>query len=76
VFEQFAQALRAEVPHVTIEGGTYPPPRFNEILSSVIFYARISIFLLLIAGPGALQSLGIQNPPWVYTWAMENKVII
>ncbi|CAI8050391.1 Thioredoxin reductase-like selenoprotein T [Geodia barretti] len=28
---------------------------------------------LILAGPGALQSLGIQQPPSMYMWAQENK---
>ncbi len=74
MFEQYAQALRTEVPHLNMEGGTYPPPRVNELLSSGLFIVRMAVVLLLLAGPGVLQSIGIQNPPWIYTWAHENKV--
>lgn len=74
MFEQYAQALRTEIPHLTVEGGTYPPPRLNEILSNVAFVVRMGLILLLLAGPGSLANIGIHNPPWVYTWAHENKV--
>ncbi|XP_064394251.1 selenoprotein T2-like [Halichondria panicea] len=57
-----------------MEGGTYPPPRVNELLSSGLFIVRMAVVLLLLAGPGVLQSIGIQNPPWIYTWAHENKM--
>lgn len=74
MFEQYAQALKEEVPHLTMEGATYPPPRLNEMLSSGLFFVRMAIVLLLLGGPTVLESLGIRNPPWIYTWALENKV--
>ena len=75
MFEQYAQTLRAEVPHLDISGATYPPPRLNEILSNVMFAVRMFLILLLFAGAQVLPVLGIQNPPWIYTWAQENKVL-
>ena len=57
-----------------MEGDTYPPPRINEILSNVVFVLRMVFLILLLAGPDALRSIGIQNPPWFYVWAQENKV--
>ena len=59
---------------MNIEGATYPPPRINEILSNVVFALRIGFLILLMAGPEALQSIGIQNPPAFYMWAQDNKV--
>ena len=56
------------------EGATYPPPNFNQLLSTALFWLRMAMLLLLIAGPGVLETLGINNPPWIYTWAQENKV--
>lgn len=76
MFEQYAHILRSEVPHLNIEGETYPPPRINEILSNVVFAIRMGLVILLLAGPDALRGIGIQNPPWIYTWAQENKVSI
>lgn len=64
------------MPHLNIEGETYPPPRINEILSNVVFAIRMGLVILLLAGPDALRGIGIQNPPWIYTWAQENKVSI
>ena len=74
MFEQYAQALQSEVPHLEVLGETYPPPRPNEILSNVLFVVRMVCIALLFGGPQLLQSLGINNPPWIYTWAQENKV--
>ena len=74
MFDQYAQVLRHEVPHLEVEGATYPPPRLNEILSNVVFVLRMAGLLLLLAGPGALEAIGIHNPPAFYLWAMENKV--
>lgn len=56
------------------EGATYPPPNFNQLLSTALFWLRMAMLLLLIAGPGVLETLGINNPPWIYTWAQENKM--
>ncbi len=68
-------ALMEDTPALKMEGETYPPPQLNQILSNVIFYFRMAGLLLLLAGPEALeQYLGIQNPPWIYRWAHENKV--
>ena len=74
MFEQYAQALQAEVPHLKIEGKTYPPPRINEILSNIVFALRMLCIVVLLGGPQLLASVGIQNPPWIYNWAQENKV--
>ena len=59
---------------MNVEGETYPPPRINEIMSNVVFALRMAILLLLLAGPDALRSIGIQNPPAFYMWAQDNKV--
>ena len=32
-------------------------------------------FAAIFAGPGALQAVGINNPPAFYLWAHENKVL-
>lgn len=56
-----------------MEGATYPPPRLNEILSNVVFFLRMAGLLLLLAGPGALEAVGIRNPPAIYLWAQDNK---
>ena len=74
MFEQYAQALKSEIPHLNIEGDTYPPPRVNEIMSNVVFALRMGFLILLFAGPDALRSIGIQNPPGFYLWAQDNKV--
>lgn len=74
MFEQYAEALKSEVPHLEVEGETYPPPRANEIMSNVMFVLRMACIALLFGGPQLLESLGINNPPAIYTWAQENKV--
>ena len=74
MFEQYANILQSEMPHLEFEGVTYPPPRINEILSNVVFVVRMVFLLILMAGPGVLQNIGIQNPPWIIVWAQENKV--
>lgn len=74
MFEQYAHTLKSEVPHLEVEGETYPPPRINEILSNTLFVVRMVCIGLLFGGPQLLQSLGINNPPTIYNWAQENKV--
>ncbi len=74
MFEQYAHILKSEVPHLNIEGDTYPPPRINEILSNVMFGVRIGLLLLILAGPDALRNIGIENPPGIYMWTQDNKV--
>lgn len=74
MFEQYAHILKSEVPHLNIEGDTYPPPRVNEILSNVMFAVRMGLLILILAGPDALRSIGIENPPGIYMWAQDNKV--
>jgi len=74
VFEQYAQVLRSDIPHLHVEGETYPPPLLNQYLSNVVFVVRMALLLLLAAGPDALRYIGIENPPPIYVWAQENKV--
>lgn len=73
MFEQYAQTLQSEVPHLEVRGETYPPPRVNEILSNIVFVIRMVCIAALFGGPQLLQYLGIDNPPWIYNWAQENK---
>ena len=74
MFEQYAQVLQSDIPHLSVEGVTYPPPLFNQYLSNVLFVVRMALLLLLAAGPDALRYIGIENPPHIYIWAQENKV--
>ena len=74
MFEQYAHVLQSEVPHLHMEGSTYPPPHINQVLSNVVFVVRMALLLLLFAGPDALRYIGIQNPPHIYMWAQENKI--
>ena len=53
MFEQYANILQSEMPHLEFEGVTYPPPRINEILSNVVFVVRMVFLLILMAGPGS-----------------------
>ena len=39
-----------------------------------MFAVRISLMLLILAGPDALRSIGIENPPGIYMWTQDNKV--
>lgn len=75
MFEQYARALQSEVPHLEVQGETYPPPRANEILSNTLMVFRMLCIVLLFGGPQLLQTVGIQNPPAIYNWAQENKVM-
>ena len=74
MFEQYAHVLQSEVPHLHMEGSTYPPPHINQVLSNVVFVVRMALLLLVFAGPDALRYIGIENPPHIYMWAQENKV--
>lgn len=74
MFEQYAQVLRSDIPHLHVEGETYPPPLLNQYLSNVVFVVRMALLLLLAAGPDALRYIGIEHPPPIYVWAQENKI--
>ena len=73
MFEQYAQALSEELPHVTLEGENYPPPYLNSVLRNILFVLRMLSIGLILGGPGVLQSVGIQQPPAIYIWTQENK---
>ena len=75
MFEQYAQILKSEVPHLEVQGETYPPPRINEMMSNTLFWVRMLCIVALFGGPQLLQTIGIHNPPAFYNWAQENKVI-
>ena len=74
MFEQYRQALAEDFPSLSIEGDTYPPSSTAQLLSNLVFLVRMVLLGLVLAGPGALQSLGIQQPPAWYMWMYENKV--
>lgn len=74
MFEQYAQVLKSEVPHLEVQGETYPPPRINEMISNTLFWVRMLCIVALFGGPQLLQTMGIQNPPAIYNWAQENKM--
>lgn len=73
-FEQYAQFLKAEYPGISVEGAFYHPHRLIRVLSNVVFYGKFAAMAAVIAGPTALQAVGINNPPTYYMWAHENKV--
>ena len=73
MFEQYAQALAEELPHVRLEGENYPPPYANKVLSNVLFGLRMVLIGVILGGPGVLQSVGIREPPSIYRWTQENK---
>ena len=74
MFEQYAQALAEELPHLRLEGANYPPPYINHVFSNILFWLRMAVIALILAGPGVLQSVGIQQPPPIYMWTQENKL--
>ena len=73
MFEQYAQALAEDLPHLKIDGATYPPPYINQLLSNTVFVIRMALLGVIIGGPRVLQAVGIQRPPAVYAWSQENK---
>ena len=73
MFEQYAQTLTEELPHVKLEGENYPPPYFNSVLSNILFVLRMLLVGLILGGPQVFQSVGIQQPPDIYMWTQENK---
>ena len=74
MFEQYSQALAEELPHLKLEGQNYPPSYINQLLSNVFFAVRMLLIVLIVGGPGVLQSVGIQQPPAIYMWTQENKM--
>ena len=74
MFEQYRQVLAEDFPSLNIEGETYPPSPTAQLLSNLVFLVRMVLLGLVLAGPGALQSVGIQQPPAWYMWMYENKV--
>ena len=74
MFEQYSQALAEELPHLKLEGQNYPPPYINQLLSNVFFAVRMLLIVVIVGGPGVLQSVGIQQPPAIYVWTQENKM--
>lgn len=74
MFEQYAQALANELPHLQLEGQNYPPPYINSVLSNVLFVVRMLLIGLILGGPGVLQNMGIHRLPDIFVWAQENKI--
>lgn len=74
MFEQYAHALADEIPHLKLEGHTYPPPYINRLLSNCFFVLKILLMGIILGGPGVLQTIGIQQPPAIYVWTQEHKI--
>lgn len=74
MFEQYAQALADELPHVQLEGQNYPPPYINNLLSNALFVLRMLLIGLILGGPGVLQSIGVHQFPAIFLWTQENKI--
>ena len=73
MFEQYAQALAEELPHVHLEGDNYPPPYINKLFSNILFFGRLLLIGVILGGPGLLEGVGIRQPPSIYMWTQENK---
>ncbi|EDO30840.1 predicted protein, partial [Nematostella vectensis] len=75
VFEEYAQFLRQNFPHLNVEGSNYPPPRPRQILASVISMAKLIAIGIIMLGEQVrlFENLNI-TPPEIYTWAVNNKM--
>ena len=75
VFEEYAQAIQQRYPQITIHGANYPASRQNQIIATVLSYAKWAGLLVVIFGEKLQlgQNLNIP-PPDLYTWSQQNKV--
>ena len=76
MFEQYSRFLHQQYPHLSIVGDNYPPPLVNQYLAGFISVSKMALILLIILGDRVqlFESLNIQ-PPDIYLWAKQNKVI-
>ena len=75
VFEEYAQAIQQRYPQITIHGANYPASRQNQIIATVLSYAKWAGLIIVVFGEKIQlwQNLNIP-PPDLYTWSQQNKV--
>ena len=73
MFEEYSAILKHNIPNLEIAGENYPPKPIFFYLSYVVLVIRLTLVLLVIAGPEAFQKVGLQ-PPEVFLRAYDNKV--
>lgn len=75
MFEQYAQFLHRNYPHMSIVGDNYPPPLLRQYLARILGFVKLAIIAIILMGDQfqLLESFNIQ-PPEIYSWAKQNKM--
>lgn len=76
MFEEYAGFIHQNFPMVQIQGDNYPPPPPRQMLASLISLLKLAIMAIILLGErlNIWQSLNIE-PPQIYIWATQNKVV-
>ena len=75
MFEQYAQFLHQNFPHLSIVGDNYPPSPLRRYLAGIVSVIKLAIIGLVLMGDRLqiFEAINMQ-PPDIYLWAKQNKV--
>jgi len=68
------QNLLARHPGLKIEGDNFPATPLRKLISSLVFYAKMALILILVTGTKFFEVTGIAIPEW-YAGVQENKLM-
>lgn len=74
MFEQYGSYVKQSIPTVLLEGEVYPPSDMAQLISNVLFYARLVLMGVILGGPDLLNTIGINQTPHWLQWMFDNKV--
>ncbi len=76
MFDEYAHIIRQRYPSsFIIEGDTYPPPAYRQMIAQVVGLIKIALIAAIAFGQNPFEIIGMQTPA-VYIWAQQNKVLL
>ncbi|XP_065684793.1 uncharacterized protein LOC100209879 isoform X1 [Hydra vulgaris] len=77
VFEEYANVVQQRYPHLSISGNNYPAPIVNNYIAKASNILKWSALAVITLGERVSfwQNLNIPNPPEIYQWTQNHKIM-
>ncbi|XP_065644599.1 thioredoxin reductase-like selenoprotein T isoform X2, partial [Hydra vulgaris] len=77
VFEEYAHVVQQRYPHLSISGNNYPAPKVNNYIAKASNILKWSALAIITLGERVSfwQNLNIPNPPEIYQWTQNHKIM-
>jgi len=72
-FDEYSDILEDRYPDVFIEGGEYPAPEVNVLISKIIVLVKFVLIGCILTGMNPFSLVGAPTPN-LYSWASDNWI--